>query len=270
MMTENQTQQTVTLVDSHCHLDYDYEGKDTAQLISDAKSAGVRWLVTIATESGNLEKVREISEKHPSVFHTVGIHPHEASEVDDQLLLRMEKMATHPRCRAIGEIGLDYYYDHSPRDIQIEAFEKQLEVALKTSQPVVIHTRDAEKDTFDLLNRYVKRCKLTIPGAIHCFTGTTDFGKQCIDLGFFISFSGIVTFKKSRELQDSAKAFPLQKLMVETDSPFLAPEPKRGRKCEPSMVRHTAEKLAELRQTSLEEIARVTTANAVAFFRIDD
>jgi TatD DNase family protein len=181
----------------------------------------------------------------------------------------LDKAGRHPKCRAIGEIGLDYHYDHSPRDIQKSALKLQLDLARQLGLPVVIHSRDGEEDLLQALTDYSKQLTTgSIPGIIHCFSGTVAFGQACLDLGFYISFSGILTFKKADEVRTAAQLFPLDKILVETDAPFLAPIPHRGRKCEPSMVRLTALKLAELKGISFEEVARTTTANSKRVFRI--
>ncbi len=255
------------LIDSHCHLDFDYSPKTTADLVREAGQAGVGTLITIATDLASLEKVALISENHPQVFHTVGIHPHDTKTLDNEGMDLLRKAVIHPKCRAIGEIGLDYHYDHSPHDIQKTALELQLNLALETHLPVVIHSRDAESDLLEALTRYAKTAPANLPlGVIHCFTGTRTFGEACLALGFYISFSGILTFKNAAALQASAKAFPLDRLMIETDSPFLAPIPFRGKKCEPSMVKLTAQKLAELKNLPLEEVAHATAANTRRLF----
>jgi TatD DNase family protein len=257
------------LIDSHCHLDYDYAPKSTEDLIREAQDAGVVALVTIGTDPASLDKVLRISEKYENVFHTVGFHPHEAITIKDEDLGALEAAAWHPKCRAVGEIGLDYHYDHSPRDVQIKQLELQLEIARKVGQPVVIHSREAEDDLLARLTDYAQKLPAgAVPGIIHCFSGTQAFGEACLKLGFYISFSGILTFKKADDLRECAAAFPLDRILVETDSPYLAPMPHRGKKCEPSMVRLTAQKLAEVRGLTLDEVSRVTTENARRVFRI--
>lgn len=257
------------LIDSHCHLNYEYTPKTVDDLVREAHQAGVTHLVTIGTEIPTLPATCEISEKYDSVFFTAGVHPHETESMQDSDLTILEKYARHKKCRAIGEIGLDYYYKHSPREPQIKRLRDQLDLALKTEQPIVIHSREGEEDLLPELTVYAKSVTPGKPvGAIHCFTGTRQFGEACIDLGFLISFSGILTFKNAVDLQECARVFPLDRLMVETDSPYLAPIPMRGKKCEPSMVKFTAQKLAELKGVSLEEVARVTSTNAKKLFRI--
>jgi TatD DNase family protein len=257
------------LVDSHCHLNYDYSPKSHEDLVREAVLAGVETLVTIGTDLPSIRAVQEISERHPNVYHTVGVHPHEAVTLSDADMGLLEKSASHPKCRAIGEIGLDYHYDHSPREIQRKRLDQQLELALSIRQPIVIHSRDGEEDLLRSLTAYTKKLPSgALPGIIHCFTGTYPFGKSCIDLGFLISFSGILTFKNAEDVRSCAVAFPLESLLVETDSPYLAPIPYRGRKCEPSMVKFTAEKLAEIKGVTFDEVAAVTTENAKRIFRI--
>lgn len=257
------------LIDSHCHLNYDYSPKQIADLVREAEEQGIEALVTIGTELSNLADVRRISEEYPNVYHTVGVHPHESITWSDADLSTLESAAQHPKCRAIGEIGLDYHYDHSPREVQRDRLEKQLDLALRYRLPIVIHSREGESDLVDALKSYSKRLSGdAIPGIIHCFSGTVEFGKQCLDLGFYISFSGILTFKKADEVREAARLFPLERMLVETDSPYLAPMPHRGKKCEPSMVKLTAQKLAEVKGISFDEVAQTTTLNAKRIFRI--
>jgi TatD DNase family protein len=259
----------VELIDSHCHLNYDYAPKSVDDLVREAADAGVRTLVTVGTDLKALPVMVAISDRFPNVYHTVGIHPHEAETIGPGDLETIEKASHHPKCRAIGEIGLDYHYDHSPREVQLKQLEDQLEIALRRSLPVVIHAREAEDDLLAALTRYAARCAPSqIPGIIHCFSGTQKFGQACLDIGFYISFSGILTFKTAEDLRVSARAFPLDRILVETDSPYLAPIPYRGKKCEPSMVRMTAQKLAEIKGVSLEEIAAATTANTRRVFKL--
>lgn len=258
------------LADSHCHLNYDYSPKNESDLVREALEAGVEVLMTIGTEMATLPAIQAISEKYPHVFHTVGVHPHEAATLQDSDLKTLEKAATHPKCKAIGEIGLDYYYAHSPKEIQIPRLKDQLDLALGTRLPVVIHSRDAEPDLLPLLEAY--SAKVTggrPPGIIHCFTGTEGFALRCIELGFYISFSGILTFKNAHDLQETARKLPLESILVETDSPYLAPVPMRGKKCEPSMVKFTAQKLAELKGLSLEDVAQATFQNTLKAFQLD-
>jgi TatD DNase family protein len=259
----------MNLIDTHCHLDYEYDGgKGPDQLVSEAVEAGVGTLITIGTEPSNFDAVREISERFPNVYHTIGVHPHDASKVDASVLADMKPRLSHPKCVAIGEIGLDYYYEHSDRKKQQVECAAQLELAVEAGKPVVIHSRDGEEDLLPLLRDYASKQKGPSLGVIHCFSGTDGFARACIDLGFFISFSGILTFKNSESLRSLAAGLPLDRLLVETDSPFLAPVPLRGKKCEPFMVKHTAMKLAEVLGVPFTELAEITSANARRCFNL--
>ena len=192
----------------------------------------------------------------------MGVHPHEAKEYSEETDKFLRENCDHPKIVAIGEIGLDYYYDNSPRDIQKEAFKKQLQIAIDKDMPVQIHTRDAEEDTIKILQSF----KGKVRGIIHCFTGSQNLADECLKLGLNISISGVVTFKKAQELQETVKGLPLDRIHVETDSPFLAPTPHRGKKNEPSFVIHTAEKVAELKGIDLETLSKVTRENTYSVF----
>ncbi len=256
-----------TLIDTHCHLDFDYSPKSQTEILAATKEAGVETLITVATDMDSLKKTALISETHENIFHTIGLHPHEAKtfKISDMAILK--GFAQHPKCKAIGETGLDYHYAFSTPEEQKLALEQQLNLAAKLGLPVVIHAREAEKDLEVALTRYSARVKEGVtPGVLHCFTGTREFGEKCLKLGFYISFSGIITFKKSDAVQDCARVFPLERIVIETDSPFLAPVPFRGKKCEPGYLKITAQKLAELRGISFEEVAKATTQNAKKLF----
>lgn len=254
------------LCDSHCHLDYPFDGKTVDELIQDGQKHGVERFVTISTETKTMERVAEIGRAHPQVYFTIGVHPHDSKDLRTEDLPMMERLALEPKCVAIGEIGLDYHYDHSPREVQRAHLEVQLDLALKVKKPIVIHSREGESDLLDALVPYVKKAQ-GVPGVIHCFSGTEEFGNQCLDLGFMLSFSGIVTFKKADEVRAVALRVPKDRILVETDAPFLAPIPHRGKTCFPWMVRLTAESLATLRGVSFEAIAETTTRNAEKVFR---
>jgi TatD DNase family protein len=256
-------------IDSHCHLNYDYSPKSIDQVITEATSAGVKTLLTVATDLAMLDSMVALSEKYPQVFHSVGVHPHEAITLQPGDLEKLRKAAAHPKCKAIGELGLDYHYDHSPREVQITQLESQLQLALELKLPVIIHSREAEEDLLKSLTHYAKQVSGgRSPGVIHCFSGTPHFGQACLDLGFYISFSGILTFKTANEIRETAKLFPMDRLLVETDSPYLAPAPHRGKKCEPSMVLLTGAKLAEIKGLSVAEVAQITSANSRKLFNL--
>lgn len=260
---------TLELIDTHCHLDYDYGPKTREDILREAREAGVTTFITIGVELDSPERLAPLSEANADIWHTVGVHPHEAATVQPGQLEKIRQASHHPRCRAIGEIGLDYHYDHSPRDIQRAVFDEQLKIAREENLPVVIHSRDGEDDLLVSLRAHCAQLpKDAAPGIIHCFSGTREFGEECLKLGFYISFSGIITFKTAEALRECARDFPLDRILVETDSPYLAPVPYRGKKCEPSMVRLTAQKIAEVRGIPLEEVAQATTANARRVFRL--
>ena len=258
------------LIDTHCHLNYEYDGgKGPADLVKDCADAGVDYLITIATEQANFNEVQKISESFPNVFHSIGVHPHEASMVNDETLRFMRPFLDHPKCVAVGEIGLDYYYEHSDRTKQQQECWSQMELAIDAKKPLVIHSRDGEDDLLPLLTRYAKAMPVgASPGVIHCFSGTEPFARACLDLGFFISLSGIFTFKNTDSLRQMVKGFPRDRLLVETDSPYLAPVPMRGKKCEPAMVKHTALKMAEVLGMSFDELAQMTSKNSIRCFNL--
>lgn len=252
------------LVDSHCHLDFpDYDG-ERDDVVARAKAAGVGTMLTISTKLSGFDRVRAVAETYEDVFCTVGVHPHEADREEGAMdPERIAKLTEHPKVVGIGETGLDYHYSHSTHENQRKAFAAHLEAARATGLPVVVHSRDAEDDTLELLRAASEKGGLN--GLIHCFTGTEKLAKGAIGLGLFVSFSGIVTFKKSDELREIAKTIPAAWLLVETDAPYLAPVPYRGKRNEPAFVVHTAAKLAEVRGTEPEIIAETTTGN---FFRL--
>jgi TatD DNase family protein len=247
--------------DLHAHLDKLPEGVD--QAVAMALAADVNRIVTIGTEPADHRVVLEIAKKrYPQVFCTLGVHPHEAKVLTDEVLNWIETHATEKEVIAVGEIGLDYYYTHSEKNIQIEAFEKQLSLAKKLKMPVEIHTRDAEADTVEILKKF----KGDVKGIIHCFTGSEWLAFQCLDLGFNISISGVVTFKNADSLRQSVKKLPLDRIHVETDAPFLAPIPQRGKSNTPAFVVHTAQAVADLQGIPLIDLQRVTNSNAEKLF----
>ena len=251
------------LVDSHCHLDFpDYAGQIDA-VVERARTAGVGVCVSIGTELKRFAGVRAVAEKFPNVWCSVGVHPHESEkeQLDGEAALVNE--AAHPKVVGIGETGLDYYYEHSPRVPQQANFRIHIAAARKTGLPVIVHTRDADDDTIDILRDEMGKGAFT--GLIHCFTGTQKLADAALELGLYISVSGIATFKNSGSLREVIKTVPLDRLLVETDAPFLAPVPHRGKTNEPAFVVHTAKMLAELKGVSPEDLASITTDN---FFRL--
>ncbi len=249
------------LVDSHCHLDSKEFETDREAVIDRALGAGVGRLVAIGTGEGppDLEAGIRLADRHPEFFATVGVHPHDAGKAGDETLGRVGELVRHPKVIAIGEIGLDYHYDFSPRDQQRAIFAEQMAVAVAAGLPIVIHTREAWSDTLELIEQHWSLA--AIPGVMHCFTGNVAEARRCLDLGFYLSFGGIVTFPKSVDIQQAAKETPDDRLLLETDAPYLAPVPVRGKRNEPGFLIHTAAKLAQLRGTSPEMIAALTTRN---------
>jgi TatD DNase family protein len=251
------------LVDSHCHLDFpDYAGK-VDEVVARAKAAGVGVCVSIGTELKRFPGVRAVAEAHENVWCSVGVHPHESEKelLDDAAALIAE--AGHPKVVAIGETGLDYYYEHAPRGPQQANFRSHIAAARQTGLPVIVHTRDADDDTIEILRGEMDKGSFT--GLIHCFTGTQRLADAALELGLYISVSGIATFKNSAALRDVIKTVPMNRLLVETDAPYLAPVPHRGKTNEPAFVVHTAGMLAELKGVSAGELATATTEN---FFRL--
>lgn len=253
------------LIDSHCHLVYEGLVEDQAGALERARAAGVTGFLNISTREREWRDVVGVAEREADVWATVGIHPHEADHHADLGADVLRTAAQHPRVIGIGESGLDYYYDKSDRAVQRDLFRMHIGIARATSLPIVIHTREAEGDTLEILRD--EQGKGEFPALIHCFTASRAFGHAVLDLGLTISLSGIVTFKNARELQEFAKEIPSDKLLVETDSPFLAPVPHRGKMCEPAYVRNTAEFVAQLRGEDVRALARTTSENFFALFR---
>ena len=252
------------LVDSHCHLNYEGLVEDQQAVLERARQAGVGAFLNISTRQREWNAVVGTAEREPDVWASIGIHPHEAEQHADLGEGALLEAAAHPRVIAIGESGLDYYYDKSDRAVQRDLFRTHIAVARKTGLPLIVHTRDAEDDTVGIIADEMEQG--AFPALIHCFTASAEFGRQVLDLGLTISLSGIVTFKNARELQEFAAEIPNDRLLVETDSPFLAPVPHRGKPCEPAFVRNTAEFVASLRGESVEALAANTTRNFYALF----
>ena len=251
------------LIDSHCHLNYEGLAERQDEVLANARAAGVTGFLNISTRQREWNDVIAAAEANEDVWATVGVHPHEADAHPDLGAAALVEGTKHSRVIAIGECGLDYYYDKSDRAAQRERFEAHIDAARQTGLPLIVHTREAEADTAEILGAAVREGVVT--GVLHCFTGTADLAKKALDFGFYISLSGIVTFKNAADLQHTARKLPLESLLVETDSPFLAPVPNRGKVCEPAFVADTASFVAELRGESADRLAEATTAN---FFRL--
>lgn len=252
------------LIDSHCHLNYPGLVEDEPGVLERARSAGIGALISISTREREWADVIGGAERNPDVFATIGIHPHEADEHPDIDTARLVDAGRHPRVVGIGETGLDYFYDKSDRARQRRSFRSHIAASRETGLPLIVHTRDAEDDTIDILTEEMG--KGGFPMVIHCFTGSQRLADACLALGAFISLSGIVTFKNAKALQDVARTLPADRLLVETDSPFLAPVPMRGKVCEPAYVAHTARFLAELRGEPIDGLFERTRDNTLSLF----
>ena len=251
------------LVDSHCHLDYIAADGDLGEVLERARRAGVGCMVTISTKLSTWPQVHEIAAAHPGVYCSVGVHPHEAAEEGVENPAELIRLAAAPEVVGIGETGLDYFYEHSPREAQRTSFRAHIAASRETGLPLIVHSRDADEETIDILRE--EQAVGAFPGVIHCFSTGAALAQAALEMGFYISLAGIVTFKRAEELREAVADIPLERLLVETDSPYLAPIPKRGKRNEPAFVVHTAEKLAELKGVAVETLAATTSDN---FFRL--
>lgn len=252
------------LIDSHCHLDYLQRDGDIDEVVARAGRAGVGAMLTICTKMSEFPVVLDIAERYPNVFCSVGVHPHEAGEEGQETPDRLIELAKHPKVVGIGETGLDYFYEHSPREQQKVSFRAHIAAARETGLPLIVHARDADDDTVDILRDEYK--KGAYPAVIHCFTAGPELAEAALGMGFYISLAGVVTFKNAESLRDTVRKVPLERLLVETDSPYLAPVPKRGKTNEPAFVVHTAEKLSEIKEISNDLLIETTTANFKQLF----
>ena len=255
------------LVDSHCHLDDKQFDHDRQAVIERAREAGLKFMLAVGTGDGppDLEAAVRLAEAHSFVFATVGVHPNDSAKANSGTLPSLECLLQHPKVKAMGEIGLDYHWG-VPKDAQVPIFIQQLEIAANARTPVVIHTRDAWTDTLDILRKHWAPHNL--PCIMHCFTGDVDQARECLDLGFYLAFGGVTTFPKSGAIREAAKITPKDRLLLETDSPYLAPVPHRGKRNEPAFVRHTADAIAATLSVSVEHLARQTTANFERLFQV--
>ncbi len=253
------------LFDTHVHLNAEQFKEDVDIVIKRAIETGVEKFVVVGFDEQTIKGAIELAEMYGRIYAAVGWHPVDAIDLTEEHLLLIEKLASHPKVVAIGEIGLDYYWDKSPKEIQKEAFRKQLKLAKKVSLPVIIHNRDAHDDIVKILKEEEAS---TVGGIMHCFSGSLETAKECIKMNFYISLGGPVTFKNSKRPKEIAREIPLEKLLIETDCPYLAPHPYRGKRNEPAFVKLVAEEIAFLKGVSYEEVARVTTANAKKVFNV--
>lgn len=244
------------LVDSHCHLNFPDFKDDLDEVLKRAREYGIGKMVSICTKLEEFQAISAIAEKYDNVYCTIGVHPHDALEHVSVTAAELIEKTKHPKCVGIGETGLDFYYEHSPRDEQKQCLAEHIKAAKATGLPLVIHTRNADVDIIKII-----KAEAPFPGLLHCFSSTYEVAKCAIENGLYISLSGILTFKSAVDLQESAKKIPLEYLLVETDSPYLAPIPNRGKRNEPAFTKYTAEKLAELKSISFAEVERATTEN---------
>lgn len=251
------------LVDSHCHLNFPEFKEDFSDVLHRAKLNGIGTMLTINTRLSEAKQIQEIATAHPNVFCTVGVHPHDAQDyASHDLKQQIIDLTVHPKVVGLGETGLDYYYNNSPSKEQIESFEIHLGLSGDLDLPVVVHTRNADQDTLACMDRFPRAT-----GVFHCFSGGIDMAQAGLDRGYLISFSGIITFKKAEELREVVKYVPLDRILVETDAPFLAPMPHRGKRNEPAFTLHTAEMVAELKGIPLQQVAEQTTDNFFNLFK---
>ena len=253
------------MIDSHCHLDHEPLNENLAEVISRSKEIGITKLLTICTTIKSFENIKAIVKKDKMIYGTYGIHPHETetNPIDKQTIIR--SVNENEKIIGIGETGLDFFYNYSDREKQISSFKAHIEASIELNKPIIVHSRDAEKETFEILSSY-KNQSLKI--LMHCFTGSLEFSKKLQTLDTFFSASGIITFKNSTDLQNTFKTIPLEKLLIETDSPFLAPIPMRGKKNEPSFIKYTLEKLSTLKETTVEKMSKITTDNFNKLFNL--
>ena len=254
------------MIDSHCHLDHEPLLNNLSEVIKRSKEVGISKLLTICTTVESFDRIKNIIKLDPMIYGTFGIHPHETEEsllIDKNYIIN--QINQNERIIGIGETGLDFFYNHSNKERQINSFKAHIEASIELNKPIIVHSRDAENETFKILNSY-KNENLKI--LMHCFTGSLEFSKKLQTLDAFFSASGIITFKNSTELQDTFKTIPLEKLLIETDSPFLAPIPMRGKKNEPSFIKYTLEKLSTLKETTFEKMSKITTDNFNKLFTL--
>ena len=253
------------LIDSHAHLEMPEFKRDLEAVIQRAKESGVEYIFTVGTERKDWQRAVEIARNYPQVYAILGVHPHNAKEIDDQTYPILRELCRNEKVKAYGEIGLDFFRNLSPRDIQLKRFREQIGLAKELRLPIVVHDREAHQEMLEILkSEKAEECG----GIIHCFSGDYEMAKACIEMGFYISVPGSITFKNAESIREIIKKIPLESLLIETDAPFLTPEPFRGKRNEPSYVRYTAQKVAEIKMVSFEKVAEVTTENALRAYRL--
>ncbi|HHV27062.1 TatD family deoxyribonuclease [Anaerosalibacter bizertensis] len=254
------------LIDSHAHLDDPKFNKDRDRLIKSLKQNDISLVINVGADVSSSIKSVKLADEYENIYAAVGVHPHSAKEMDDSTIDVLKAFAKRDKVVAIGEIGLDFHYDNSPRDIQRKWFIEQIKLAKELNMPIIVHSRDADQETFDILKEEADE---RLRGVLHCYSGSAEMAKDYIDLGFYISLAGPVTFKNARKPKEVAKVVPMDKLLIETDSPYLTPEPHRGKRNEPLYVRHVASMIAELRGMDFEDVGRITSENTKRLFNID-
>ncbi|MGD6850271.1 TatD family hydrolase [Rossellomorea aquimaris] len=254
------------LFDTHVHLNAEQFDEDLEEVISRARDAGVEKMVVVGFDRPTINRAMELIEQYEFLYASIGWHPVDAIDMKDEDLAWIEELSNHPKVVAIGEMGLDYHWDKSPKDVQKEVFRKQIHLAKKVKLPIIIHNRDATQDIVDILREEGAE---EVGGIMHCFSGSPEIAQECVDMNFYISLGGPVTFKNAKKPKEVAKEIPLEKLLIETDCPYLAPHPNRGKRNEPAYVKLVAEQIAELKEVSLEEVENITTENAKKLFNIN-
>jgi TatD DNase family protein len=256
---------SMMLIDSHAHLEMPDFKKDLEAVIQRAKESGVEYIFTVGTEKRDWKRALEIADSYPSIYAILGVHPHNVKEIDDQTYPTLRELCKEGKVKAYGEIGLDFFRNLSPRDIQLKRFREQISLAKELGLPIVVHDREAHQETLEVLkSEKAEECG----GIIHCFSGDYEMAKVCMDMGFYISIPGSITFKNAERFREIVNRIPLEFLLVETDAPFITPEPFRGKRNEPSYVRYTAQKVAEIKKVTFEKVAEVTTENALRVYRL--
>lgn len=264
-MSYKRASMTTMLIDSHAHLEMPEFRKDLSEVLQRAKDSGIEYIFTVGTEKKDWKRALEIASSYPNIYAILGVHPHNAKEIDHETYPALKKLCRHEKVKAYGEIGLDFYRNHSPRDIQLNRFREQIGLAKELKLPIVIHDREAHQETLEILK---SEKAWENGGIIHCFSGDEQMAKACIEMGFYISIPGSITYKNAGPFHEIVKRLPLESLLVETDAPFLTPVPFRGKRNEPSYVRYTAEKIAEVKKVPFEKVAEVTSENALRVFRL--
>jgi TatD DNase family protein len=254
------------LIDSHAHLEMPEFRKDLEEVLQRAKRAGVEYIFTVGTERKDWKRALEIAQSHPFVYAILGVHPHNAKEIDEKTYPILKDLCKHEKVRAYGEIGLDFFRNHSPREVQLKRFHEQIALAKELNLPIVVHDREAHRETRKILKSEQAGEN---GGIIHCFSGDEEMAKACIDMGFYISIPGSITYKNAGPFHDLVKRLPLDFILIETDAPFLTPVPFRGQRNEPSYVRYTAERIAKIKKIPFEKVAEATTQNALKVFRLN-